>query len=62
MFSPRRAAQLGLVSACLLLVVCLSILVAGATDENRATGQKVSLAQESVSGTLGSADLLVQSK
>ncbi len=62
MFTPRRIAQCGLIGACVLLVICLSILIAGAADEHRSPNSSNSLAQEKSTLTLGSVDLLVSSK
>jgi hypothetical protein len=58
MLSARRAAQIGLVGACLLLTICLSILIAGAADEPRQLGSDVSLARDAHVVPLGAAELL----
>ena len=41
MLSPRRSAQLGLSAACLTLVTCITVLVAGSNEPNHNTNSQI---------------------
>ena len=66
MLSPRRSAQLGLSAACLLLVACVTILVAGAAQPPKAPPQQQAVENGAhvtplATGQLGSAMPINQS-
>ncbi len=61
MLTPRRTAQLGLSAACLTLVTCITVLVAGARqDANSRSSQPASQTGLESKAVLGSAGANVQ--